>query len=185
VSLRDAAPADLDQLIEIERESFSADRLSRRSIRRLMSSRTAAVRVVTAGRRLAGYHLVLFRTGSAVARLYSIAVHRGHRGRGVGERLLADAERVSAGRGARALRLEVRPDNAAAIGLYRRAGYRLAGRRPNYYADNADALRYEKPLGAAGRLRAAADRDRRSRAADASPASMRPRRSPGASAAEE
>jgi len=44
------------------------------------------------------------------------------------------------------LRLEVRPDNEAAINLYRRLGYRQIGTYPRFYADKSDALRYEKLL---------------------------------------
>jgi ribosomal protein S18 acetylase RimI-like enzyme len=44
------------------------------------------------------------------------------------------------------MRLEVREDNARAIGLYEKSGYRLFGRKPGYYADGATALRFEKTL---------------------------------------
>jgi ribosomal protein S18 acetylase RimI-like enzyme len=71
--------------------------------------------------------------------------------------MLGDAERLAASRKKRVLRLEVRADNAPAIRLYESRGYRLIGRYAGYYADDADALRYEKRLpGAsrrAGRLR--------------------------------
>jgi hypothetical protein len=44
------------------------------------------------------------------------------------------------------MRLEVRIDNVAAIGLYRALGYREIGRIPDYYADHTDALRFERAL---------------------------------------
>jgi ribosomal protein S18 acetylase RimI-like enzyme len=117
-----------------------------RSIRRLIGRKSARLRVAVGRGELRGYHLVLFRKGSSVARLYSIAVDGTHRGAGIGRRLLADAEGVAAGRRKRALRLEVREDNLSAIRLYQRRGYRLIGRYAGYYADKTDALRYEKPL---------------------------------------
>ncbi|MEJ0097539.1 MAG: hypothetical protein WDM84_05845 [Bauldia sp.] len=40
----------------------------------------------------------------------------------------------------------MREDNLPAIRLYERLGYRRIGRHARYYADGADALRYEKPL---------------------------------------
>ena len=40
----------------------------------------------------------------------------------------------------------MRDDNLPAIRLYERCGYRLIGRYARYYADKADALRYEKLL---------------------------------------
>jgi len=93
-----------------------------------------------------GYSLVLFRKGSSVARLYSIAVDGERRSEGLGRRLLADAEALAIRRKQRVLRLEVREDNLPAIRFYERRGYRLIGRYDRYYADRTDALRYEKQL---------------------------------------
>ena len=50
------------------------------------------------------------------------------RGRGWGRRLLEQVERVARASGAGAIHLEVRPDNAPALELYRRAGYSPTGR---------------------------------------------------------
>jgi ribosomal protein S18 acetylase RimI-like enzyme len=160
-SLRDGKASDLADIRAIEEGSFSGDRLSPRSIRRLLAAPSASLRVAALDGHVAGYHLVLTRKGSSVARLYSIAVAATARGRGLGERLLADAERMARRRGAVALRLEVRTDNAGAIRLYTRRGYRRIGTYPAYYADGADALRFEKPLGnAAPGSDAAEDRSR-------------------------
>ena len=148
VTIRYAKDADLDDLAALEAQSFAADRLPRRSLRRLISRPTAALRVAAGepGGPVHGYSLVLFRKGSPLARLYSIAVADASRGSGVGRRLLADAERVARRRGPQVLRLEVRADNGPAIRLYESQGYRLIGRHAAYYADKADALRYEKRI---------------------------------------
>ena len=98
------------------------------------------------GLEILGYSLLLFRDGTGVARLYSIAVDARHRGRGLAAALLADAERVALKRGRTRVSLEVRDDNGAAIRLYERLGYRLIGRNADYYADGAGARRYEKRL---------------------------------------
>jgi ribosomal protein S18 acetylase RimI-like enzyme len=50
--------------------------------------------------------------------------------------LLAEAER----RGCTEVLLEVRADNAAAIGLYAARGFVTISTRRRYYADGADAL---------------------------------------------
>ena len=44
----------------------------------------------------------------------------------------------------------MRADNARAIALYERSGYRLFGQVPGYYEDGAMALRFEKPSPLAG-----------------------------------
>ena len=157
VEIRDATDADLKGLSALEERSFAADRMAPRSFRRLIARPSARIRVAVeaaaSGRSgILGYHLVLIRNGSSVARLYSIAVDTGKRGAGIGERLLADAEAVAAGARRRVIRLEVHERNRQAISLYERRGYRPIGRYPAYYADRADAIRYEKQIDA-GRLR--------------------------------
>jgi ribosomal protein S18 acetylase RimI-like enzyme len=151
VKIRDAVRVDLDGLSALEAKTFTSDRMSRRGLGRLIGRPSARLRVAAehhadGGVDILGYHLVLFRKNSAVARLYSIAVDRKMRGTGLGRRLLADAEAVAAGARRNVLRLEVRPRNRAAIGLYERRGFRAIGRYVRYYDDLSDALRYEKPL---------------------------------------
>jgi ribosomal-protein-alanine acetyltransferase len=144
--IRDGKSADLAALCEIEARSFAADRLARRNFRRLIGRPSACLRVAVIDGEVVGYHLVLTRSGTSVARLYSIAVSAAARGRGVGDRLMADAEHQAKRLGAAVLRLEVRPDNAAAIRLYEQRGYRRIGTRSDYYADGSDAFRYQKTV---------------------------------------
>ncbi len=145
VALRDARPCDLERLLALE-AMFPGDRLSARQFRRHLSSPTARLRVAEFDGALAGYALLFVRRGSAVARLYSIAVDPAQRGAGLGALLLADVEQLARNAGRGILRLEVRADNVAAIALYRRAGYREQGRIPGYYEDGCDALRFDKAL---------------------------------------
>jgi [ribosomal protein S18]-alanine N-acetyltransferase len=158
IRVRSARPADLDALVELEQRIFATDRLSRPSLRRLLSSTSARVIVAEIGGRLAGAAVMLFRTHSAVARLYSIGVAPQMSGQGVAPALLAAAERAAKARNCRCMRLEVHETNAAAISRYRKSGYRQFGRRAAYYEDGGDALQFEKPLGA-GRGRASHEGD--------------------------
>lgn len=146
IAVRRAHRDDVAALTRIEAAVFAADRLSARSFRDFIESRTASLLVAARGDEVLGYALVLTRAGTAVARLYSIAVGPAAAGTGVGRHLLAAAEDDARGRGALFLRLEVRPDNVAAIGLYRSSGYVEFGRHLDYYADHSAALRLEKPL---------------------------------------
>lgn len=141
---RAAAAADIGALSDLENSSFLTDRISRSSFRRLVASPSATVIVAAVGSAIAGYALVLFRAGSRIARLYSLAVAPEFRG--LGRELLDAAEASAAARGCHALRLEVREDNQRAINLYERSGYHRFGKRPDYYADGATALRFEKDL---------------------------------------
>lgn len=145
--IRPAHPRDIDALLLIENTVFETDRISRRSFRRFLDGSRASL-LVAAGEDGAvwGYALTLFRRGSGVARLYSIAVAPGRAGKGLGRHLLAAAEATAEARGCRVLRLEVREENARAVALYERCGFRPIGRRNGYYADGAAALRFEKHL---------------------------------------
>lgn len=147
VRVRNANAADLAALVALEQSAFTGDRLSRAQYRRHLASTSAQVLVAhDAEGPLLGSALLFFRHGSTLARLYSIATAPAARGRGIGAMLLAAAEAATQARHGRALRLEVRVDNAAAIGLYERAGYRRIGHYSGYYEDGADAWRYEKAL---------------------------------------
>lgn len=67
-----------------------------------------------------------------------IATHPEHRRRGVARSLLSDLLQRLGRAGARRVFLEVAAPNAAALALYRSAGFDAIGRRPNYYPLPAD-----------------------------------------------
>jgi ribosomal-protein-alanine acetyltransferase len=145
-AIRKGRMSDLDALLAIEAEAFSGDRLSRRSFQRLLGNDSSSLLVAESQGDILGYALVLFRKASALARLYSVAVRASRPLAGTGRALLAAAEEAARSRGAEEMRLEVREDNARAISLYERSGYRRFGLRPDYYADGATALRYTKQI---------------------------------------
>ena len=144
--IRRATPTDLPALLALERSAFTTDHLSPRQYRQHLDSPTALVLAAVDATGLLGKAVVFFRRESDLARLYSIAVADGARGRGIGEALLTAIERAARRRGAARMRLEVRQDNAAAIRLYERRGYTRFTECPGYYEDGADAWRYQKVL---------------------------------------
>jgi ribosomal protein S18 acetylase RimI-like enzyme len=146
VRVRAAEGGDVAALDQLERQVFATDRLSRRSLRRLLRSDSAAVIVAEEGDRLAGAAVVLFRARSPLARLYSVAVVPQLTGRGVAALLIEAAEEAALARDCTAMRLEVHETNHAAIARYRKSGYREFGRHARYYEDGGDALRFEKRL---------------------------------------
>lgn len=149
MELRTARPEDLDALVELEKRCFDSDRLSRRSFRHWIRLEDSGLIVALDGaddNRLAGYVLVILNRGTRLARLYSLAIAPGWRGRRLGERLMEAAEVYAHGHQRLYLRLEVRRDNHAAIHLYQRLGYRLFGEHRDYYQDHEDALRFQKRL---------------------------------------
>ena len=146
--VRRATASDLDDLVALEQRSFSSDRLSRAQYRRHLDSDSALVLVASANHHLfLGSAVLFFRKRSTLARLYSLATQPEARGQGVGAALLEAATVAARRRGSHALCLEVRTDNAAAISLYEKRGFRRIGRLAAFYEDGADAWRYGLALG--------------------------------------
>jgi ribosomal protein S18 acetylase RimI-like enzyme len=145
-AIRAARVEDLDLLLALETRCFEHDRLSRRSFRHFLTSDTAICLVAERAGELLGYALVLFHGRTALARLYSMAVAPEHQGLGLGHALLAAAEAAALNGGAAVMRLEVHPHNAAAIALYRGAGYVEFGVYRGFYEDDSDALRMQHVL---------------------------------------
>ncbi|MBF1802582.1 GNAT family N-acetyltransferase/peptidase C39 family protein [Alloalcanivorax profundimaris] len=146
-TFRPARSDDLDALTALERRCFQSDQLSRRSFRHwIRQAHSGLILAEAEDGALAGYALVILQRGTRLARLYSIATDPRRRGQGLGEQLLDAAEDYAHQEKRLYLRLEVRRDNAAAIRLYERRGYKLFARTPDYYEDHEDALRYQKRL---------------------------------------
>lgn len=74
------------------------------------------------------------------AEVLTVGIRPDARRAGHGTMLLATATGALAEQGCRRLFLEVASGNASARALYDRAGFHMAGRRPRYYRDGADAL---------------------------------------------
>jgi ribosomal protein S18 acetylase RimI-like enzyme len=143
--IREAGPGDLAALVALEAGFPAEDRFDRRTWRRLLAGQALAL-VHESGGALDASAALLFRQGSDIARLYSIAVAPAAQGRGLGARLLAACEEQARRRGSRRLRLEVRSSNSSATRLYDAAGYRVIARLESYYPDGEAALRMEKLL---------------------------------------
>lgn len=145
--VRVACLADARAIHELESRVFTTDRLSRRSIRRLIAAGSARVLVGTNGHAIAAALVMLYRRGSAHARLYSLAVDPRWRAQGIGSRLLSQALDRARREGRSEMRLEVRRDNHAARSFYVGHGFVEAGRRERFYQDGETALIYVRPTG--------------------------------------
>ena len=143
--IRRARLADLAALLALEAR-FPTDRVSRTSFRRLITRGRAQVLVCADGEAMLGNAVVLHRAHSRAARLYSLIVHPDHRGRGLGGLLLEAAERAAASKGCHRMFLELRPNNAAAQGLYLKHGYAAVETLADFYEDRSPALRMQKLL---------------------------------------
>lgn len=143
--LRRAQLDDAQGIVALE-EHFPSDRMSLRSVRHLLRSPAAIVRVAESRGLILAALILLQRRNSRVARIYSVVVSPAARGQGLAQRLVQAAERDARVAGSERLSLEVREDNAAARGLYAKLGYTTQAVLAQYYDDGADGLRLHKPL---------------------------------------
>lgn len=144
--IRHGVIEDIDQLMAIEKSCFATDRLSKRSFSNFIKPGAHDLLVIEHGAKIDGYVLLLFRAGTNLARLYSIAIAPDAQGRGLSKQLLAEAEKTAQQHRCGFIRLEVSVNNEPAISLYRRCGYHIIGTIKEYYDDGDDALRMEKRL---------------------------------------
>ena len=67
--------------------------------------------------------------------IYSLAVASGHQGRGIGRWMIEAAERMAQASGVAELRLYTNDRMARNLAIYRQAGFRETGRRPNPFRE--------------------------------------------------
>lgn len=88
-----------------------------------------------------------FRRAEDMADLDRVIVHPHARGRGIAAALLRAGLEWAEAIGANRMLLEVRRDNTAAVGLYRRLGFDQVSQRRDYYGPGQDALVMLRPVG--------------------------------------
>ncbi|MEZ6002297.1 GNAT family N-acetyltransferase [Hyphomonas sp.] len=143
--IRPATETDIPALVALEQSFPEEDRFPVRTWRRLLRGQSMAY-VAVSEDEICGAAVYLYRTGTKVARLYSLTVAPSHRGQGIASALMAAGEADAAARGCDRVRLEVRVSNATAIRLYERHGFRVMAQIPSYYPDGETAARMEHPI---------------------------------------
>ena len=142
---------DLLEVVEIEEttglslwgwDAYRAELYKPEAIMLVVRARAAGLQTVVG--------FIAARMNADEVHVNNIGVREEYRRKGLGGLLLGAALGDAAGRGATAAVLEVRASNLAAQALYARFGFRVAGRRKNYYRDPPeDALVMTRPLGTA------------------------------------
>ena len=145
ISIRAADARDAAAIEAIERASFARqdERFSLRRILFLMRNQRSGVLVAERDRTVVGWAagFVWLRGQIPWGRVYAVATDGQARGAGVGRRLTERVIEMLAARGAERMFLEVRPDNAAAIALYRKLGFQECRALPDYYGRGVPAVR--------------------------------------------
>lgn len=145
LSIERMRPEDLDEVLAIERASFSMPWSRGAFLYELQQNRVARCSVARQEGRVVGY-LCVWEVGGEL-HITNIAVHPAARRQGIARRLLRTALDEARQRGVRLAALEVRPSNQEARALYESFGFRVVGRRRGYYYDTGeDALVMERSL---------------------------------------
>lgn len=138
-------PEDLDEVLAIERASFSMPWSRGAFLYEMQQNRVARCWVMHEDGRVLGY-LCLWEIADEL-HITNIAVHPTCRRQGIGRTLLRGVLEDARQRKLRLVVLEVRPSNTEARTLYETFGFRVIGRRRGYYYDTGeDALVMEADL---------------------------------------
>jgi ribosomal-protein-alanine N-acetyltransferase len=125
------ASGDVDAVTALERLVFS-DPWPRSAFRELLEmDNRINLLLLAPDDQLVGY--IFAQVGADELQIQNIAVAPEYRRKRLGAKLLREAEAEGVARGALCSVLDVRDSNDAALGLYQSFGYRMIGRRKNYY----------------------------------------------------
>jgi ribosomal-protein-alanine N-acetyltransferase len=146
VTVRPATAADVDAIAASEADNLGADAWSHALVEEGVAGRLPTVHylVVEEELRVVG-HAVASLAGD-IAELQRIAVAEDRRRRGLAGALLDAVVALAVDSGADRLLLEVREDNAAALGFYATHGFVEVDRRRRYYRDGGTAVVLRRPL---------------------------------------
>lgn len=133
IEVREMTLEDIDGVLEVERDSFTSPWSRESFIMEISKNKLAKYLVAVVDGRLAGYAGFWLIVGEA--HITNVAVHGDFRGQGIGNLLLEGLILLARELDCASMTLEVRASNIVAQNLYRKYGFKEAGRRPNYYAD--------------------------------------------------
>ena len=146
LSLDRMRPEDLDEVLGIERASFSMPWSRGAFLYEMQQNRVARCWVARdEAARVAGY-LCLWEVADEI-HITNVAVRPSLRRQGIARSLLRTVLDDARSRKFKMVVLEVRPSNQHAVALYESFGFRVVGRRRGYYYDTGeDALVMEVGL---------------------------------------
>jgi ribosomal-protein-alanine N-acetyltransferase len=140
ITYRVANAFDLPVFVSLDKELFPYSPWSTSQYKEEFSSPTRHfVVAVDAEQNIVGYAGV-FAPGGAEADVLTVGVIPSQRGKGIAKALMALITDWAKEQGSIAMMLEVKVDNAEAIGLYQSLGYSQLNIRKDYFGTGLDAL---------------------------------------------
>lgn len=129
-SVAPATVRDAARLSELHRASFHRG-WGKGEFEDMLASPNVLAHRLLAARQTAGF--IISRMAADEAEILSVAIAANQRGRGLSRNLLNHHLGYLLGHGIQRVFLEVEENNAPAVNLYQRAGFRTVGKREQYY----------------------------------------------------
>ena len=146
LEIRRATEADERFAVRLAEQAFGEfDPHAARTTAGLLREASAEPLIALVGSEPAGF-IALGGIGARVVHVNAIAVAPSQRGKGIGQRLIQEAERSAKQRGAKRLSLHTAQANVAALSLFLRCGFSITQRSPSGYSRSQPTCRLEKPL---------------------------------------
>lgn len=143
IEIEEAAQANLDEILEIERTSYSAP-WSRETFSMELCENDFSTIILARAKKQNIYPGILgfccYWVVSSEIHITNIAVHHQYRRKGIAKQLLHHVIDAAEGTGVELLTLEVRMSNTNAQNLYKKFGFQKVAVRKKYYPDHEDAL---------------------------------------------
>ena len=145
-----AGPEDAETLAAVHHAAFGERGWSAEDIRRMLAIEGTEALLARCDATIA-CGMIISRMMWEDGEILTLGVHPAFRRLGIGSRLFASAVNSMVMQGAIRVFLEVAETNTAAIRLYEAAGFKVMGRRPNYYLEEngrrVDALMMVRVFG--------------------------------------
>jgi ribosomal-protein-alanine acetyltransferase len=141
--IRKLGEKDLERVLEISRQSLS-ERYDMSTFREVLSlSDGLSFTVQNVFGKILGF-IIGVMPAQQSGRILVLAVEPGHRGKGLGTKLLTTCMTEMRKRGAKRVYLEVMVQGTRAINFYHKLGFVVFEVLPNFYSDGSNAYRMEK-----------------------------------------
>ena len=144
--MREATRDDLDDILQLERQTFPDTAFSRSTFLYYMSSRSSRVYLLELDNELAGYVVFTLRGSPCSVYVDSIAVKPEHRRQGLGRRMMDKVVAAARRHGAERVHLHVRTSNRCALEFYRSLGFGETDTAEDYYRNGEDARVMERDI---------------------------------------
>ena len=146
--IRNAKKSDINAILETERASYP-NPWDEKGFLCEISKQAAGENVFLAAEEESTGQIAGYFVGNVITdyiHILNIAVAENSRKKGIALSFMKKAEQEALKRGLGAMTLEVRENNEPAVGLYKKLGYEVRGRRPKYYENGVDGLLMWKKL---------------------------------------